>query len=259
LVNMPILIDKILTVLVLPLGLTLTMLIAAAAFFSAGRRRLAGLIMVSSLVLLWVFSTPLMAQMLLLSLENQYPPSHNNATADVAILLGGILEAPEKPGGEPGVSGAADRALHAARLFRAGRVRYILISAGNLPWHQARVPEAEQIAFLLREWGVPSEALIIEGQSRNTYENAARSKPIWAAYGFHSGLLVTSAFHMPRAFAVFRRAGFNVEPEAADFHVGPRFEGGVFAVLPDAAALALSSTAIREWLGLLVYRVRGWA
>ena len=74
-----------------------------------------------------------------------------------------------------------------------------MISAGNLPWRQARVSEAEQAAYLLKEWGVPSEALLIEGQSRNTYENAQRSKPIWDAYGFHSGLLVTSASHMPRA------------------------------------------------------------
>jgi uncharacterized SAM-binding protein YcdF (DUF218 family) len=58
---------------------------------------------------------------------------------------------------------------------------------------------------------------------------------------------------------VFRRAGFNVEPTPADLHVGPVFEGGLLALLPDAGALASSSAAIKEWLGLLVYRWRGWA
>jgi uncharacterized SAM-binding protein YcdF (DUF218 family) len=197
-----------------------------------------------------------MAQILLASLENRYATLDQNAKADVAILLGGMLEKPEKPGGQPGVSGAVDRALHAARLYRAGRVRYILISAGNLPWQQTRVPEAEQIAYLLREWGVPGDALIIEDQSRNTFENAARSKPIWDAHGFRSGLLVTSAFHMPRAFAVFRRAGFTVEPSPADFGGGPLFESGVLAFMPDAAALQTSSVMVKEWIGMLVYWFR---
>jgi uncharacterized SAM-binding protein YcdF (DUF218 family) len=161
--------------------------------------------------------------------------------------------------GEPRLGSGANRALQAVRLYRAGRVHFILISAGNLSWHQARVPEAQHIAYLLKEWGVPNDALIIEGQSRNTYENALRSKPIWDARGFRSGLLVTSAFHMPRALAVFRHVGFAVEPAAADFHGGPVLEGGPLAFLPDAAALAASSLALKEWLGLLVYRLRGWA
>jgi uncharacterized SAM-binding protein YcdF (DUF218 family) len=194
---------------------------------------------------------------LLRSLERQYAPIDRSAKADVAILLGGMINGTTVDG-EPSLGAGADRALHAARLYRAGQVRYILISAGNLPW-QMRVPEAEQAAYLLKEWGVPSEALIIERQSRNTYENAARSKPIWNAYGFHSGLLVTSASHMPRALAVFRHAGFNVEPAPADFHTEPILEGGPLVFLPAAGALAASSLALTEWLGLLVYRLRGWA
>jgi uncharacterized SAM-binding protein YcdF (DUF218 family) len=255
---MPILIDKLLTAFILPLGISLILGVAAAALLWAGRQRLAGLVLALSLILLWVFSTPLMAQILLASLENRYTTLDKNAKADVAILLGGMLEEPEKRGGEPGVSGAADRALHAARLYRAGRVRNILISAGNLQWQQTRAPEAEQIAYLLKEWGVPRDALIIEDQSRNTVENAARSKPVWDAHGFRSGLLVTSAFHMPRALAVFRRAGVDVEPSPADFGGRPLLEGGILSFMPDAAALQTSSLMVREWIGMLVYRIRGW-
>ena len=64
---------------------------------------------------------------------------------------------------------------------------------------------------------------------------------------------------MPRALAVFRHAGFNVEPAPADFHTEPILEGGPLVLLPAAGALAASSLALTEWLGLLVYRFRGWA
>jgi uncharacterized SAM-binding protein YcdF (DUF218 family) len=233
--------------------------VAAAGLLSGGRRGIAGLMLILSLGTLWVFSTPLTAQLLLASLERQYVSLDRNTKADVAILLGGNLNGESTRNGEPSLGAGADRVLQAARLYRAGQVRYILISAGNLPWQHARLPEAEQIAHLLKEWGIPAEMLIIEMQSRNTYENAQRSKPIWDRYGFHSGLLVTSAYHMPRALAVFRRAGYNVKPAPADFRTGPVLEGGPLAFFPDAGALAASSIALREWLGLFVYRFRGWA
>jgi len=255
---MPILIDKLLTALVLPISVSLVLGLAGIAFLNLGRRRLAEIMIIISLAMLWAFSTPLTAQLLMRSLEERYKAVDRNSTADVAILLGGMISGTSDDG-EPSLGNGADRALHAARLYRAGRVRYILIAAGNLPWQKIRDPEAQQVAYLLKEWGVPPGALLIEDQSRNTFENAARSKPIWDAYGLRSGLLVTSAFHMPRALAVFRRAGFNVEPAPADLHTGPLFEGGLLTLLPDAGALASSSAALKEWLGLLVYRWRGWA
>ena len=64
-----------------------------------------------------------------------------------------MLEGVNSEDGEPNLGEAANRALHTARFYRAGRVRWILISAGNLPWLEAREPEARSIASLLKEWG----------------------------------------------------------------------------------------------------------
>ena len=243
---MPILLDKIFTILILPVSLSLILGLTAALLLALDRRRVAGVTLSLSLALLWVFSTPLIAQTLMTSLESQVAFTTCAERADVAILLGGGSE-------------NLGRALYAFRLLRAGRVRFILISAGNVPWYQAREPEAQSIARLLKEWGIPDEMLILESQSRNTFENAQRSKPIWDSHGFKSGLLVTSAFHMPRALAVFRHAGFNVEPVPMNLSGGLSFEEGVLAILPSAAALETSSVALKEWLGLLIYRLRGWA
>ena len=75
--------------------------------------------------------------------------------------------------------------------------------------------------------------------------------------GFQSALLVTSAAHMPRAMAIFRRAGIPVIASTADVQIIDI--AYPFAVLPDAYALLATTNAIKEWIGLLVYRMRGWA
>lgn len=92
---------------------------------------------------------------------------------------------------------------------------------------------------------------------RNTRENAINTAVIWRERGC-SGLLVTSATHIPRALASFRKAGLDVAPWPADFR-GRYPPVSVFDFLPDASALEITTTAIKEWLGLAVYRLRGWA
>jgi vancomycin permeability regulator SanA len=87
-------------------------------------------------------------------MEARYPPVALEQTpaADVAIVLGGAVG----PVGDPpreNLEDASDRVLRAARLFRAGKVRQVLVSGGNLPWLAGSVPEAESIRDLLVEWG----------------------------------------------------------------------------------------------------------
>ena len=110
-----------------------------------------------------------------------------------------------------------------------------------------------------RTYGVPPNSIIVESNSRNTHENAINTAAIWRERHFRSGLLVTSATHMPRALASFRKAGLDVTPWPADFRAFGYPPGSVFDFLPDAAALEMTTTAIKEWLGLAVYRLRGWA
>ena len=76
--------------------------------------------------------------------------------------------------------------------------------------------------------------------------------------GIHARLLVTSATHMPRAIASFRKSGLDVAPWPADVRGGYP-PTSVFDFLPDANALEMTTAAIKEWLGLAVYRLRGWA
>ena len=110
----------------------------------------------------------------------------------------------------------------------------------------------------LADPGVPAEAVWLEERSRNTRENALYTAEILKAQDIGPVLLVTSALHKPRALATFRAAGVKAIPAATDFEVMPR-PRVLLDWLPDAEAFAASTRALKEYLGLWVYRYRGWA
>jgi uncharacterized SAM-binding protein YcdF (DUF218 family) len=249
---MNILLDKLLPLAFYPLGMSILLVLGGIALNLMGRRYASAIVLACALAILWLFSTPLVSGALLSTLEKTNS-QQGMSSADVAILLGGIVRG-QSDAGEPNLNDSVDRAIKALRLYRDGSVKLILITSGT-----GSPPEAQLLAGLLVEWGVPKDAILVENRSRNTYENAANSKALWDAHRFRSGLLVTSASHMPRAIAVFRRAGFAVEPAATDFRAKPFSIDGILDLLPDARALEDSTAAIKEWIGLGVYRLRGWA
>jgi uncharacterized SAM-binding protein YcdF (DUF218 family) len=117
--------------------------------------------------------------------------------------------------------------------------------------------ESPATADLLVEWGVPREAIVVEGRSGTTRENAVETAKLLAERSLHRVLLVTSAAHMGRALGAFRAVGVEAVPAPADFQVG----GGTPTVLewlPDAGALRRTNEALREWMGRAWYGLRGW-
>ena len=101
-------------------------------------------------------------------------------------------------------------------------------------------------------------AIVRAGSSLNTRQNAVQTRPILEARQMREVLLVTSALHMRRAAATFRKAGIAVIPAPTDFET---LGGSVSALdwLPDAGALLGTTRAIKEYVGFVVYRLRGWA
>jgi uncharacterized SAM-binding protein YcdF (DUF218 family) len=159
----------------------------------------------------------------------------------------------------PDLGDPADRALHAWRFYRAGKAEHVVISGGNMPWQRSVAPEAELIADFLVELGVPRSALYLDVKSRNTRENALNAAEIFAAQGWQTGLLVTSGSHMPRALAAFRDVGLDLTPAATDIRVQYPIYDSLIDFLPDAEGLSRTTAAIREMIGMQVYRYRGWA
>ena len=111
--------------------------------------------------------------------------------------------------------------------------------------------ESQAIAALLTALGVPASALVLEADSRNTQGNAAFSRERLAPWGVQRILLVTSAWHLRRAVALFEGAGFEVVPVGADYRSFGACRG-VMCWVPSAGALEMTGLAVKEWLGYWV-------
>lgn len=252
--------SKILPVFVMPVSVVLILLLAALGLLRRGHSRTASGVLAAALLLLWLASAPIVAARLYGSLEALYPPVplEDIPVAQCAVVLGGSLSPPLAPRREVEMQESVDRVYKAAQLFRAGKARYVIASAGNQPWSASPWAEADLTRDLLVEWGVPEQSIFLEGSSRNTRENAVYSKNLVDSINCGEVLLVTSAAHMPRAVAAFRSAGVSVIPVSTDVRV---VQGGglaPLALLPDARALAMTTDAIREWIGHWVYALKGW-
>ena len=257
--QLQLLLSKLLPLAVLPEGLIAVALFGVAACVWRGARRSAMVLSASAIALFWTGANPLVANWLMATLESQHQVDPRTLPqADVAIVLGGAIYSPSPPRQDPELGEAADRVWHAARLYRAGHVKRIIVVGGNLPWWPGGEPEAALIQKLLVELGVPATAIQTGDTSRNTFEKAIEARALMKEQPFAAGLLVTSAWHMPRALAVFKKAGLPVVPAPCDYRSGDGRSGTLLDWVPNAQALAITSTALREWIGYHVYRWRGW-
>jgi uncharacterized SAM-binding protein YcdF (DUF218 family) len=249
--------SKVLPLAIYPLGFTIGLGLLSVFLMFLGRTQAAIRVALIGLALLWIASTPNFSRWAMGALERQYPPRtlEETAPADVAILLGGGVASPTPPRISAEFNEAGDRVLHAARLYRAGKVRRILVTGGNVPWVSGGAPEAELTRAYLIEFGVPADAIAIAGQSRNTYENAREIAALWRSGSYKAALLVTSAAHMPRALAVFRKAGLPVQPSSTDVRSVRPPEATLLDWLPQSDALDQTTEVMREWIGLFVYRL----
>ena len=218
--------------------------------FRGGRlRRLGAGCVVAAFALLWLFATPLWAILLGTPLERPYLATQRPEAlpaADAIVLLGGGIGKCEELE-YPDMADGADRVWHAARLYRAGKAPRIVVSGSNDL--AAAVP-------LLLDLGVPREAILVDDESRNTYENSRFTERLLKEAGLErpSVLLVTSAWHMPRALGNFSKTSLAVTPAAADFKVhnlryGCRHWSEWF--LPFPGSLDLVNAVEKEWIGRL--------
>jgi uncharacterized SAM-binding protein YcdF (DUF218 family) len=251
--------SKILPNMLMPLSLALLLLVAALLARRSSHRFLRGLVGFA-LIVLWISATPLVAEFLLGRLEGHYPAVSVRSLPDnqCIILLGGVVGPATGPRVDLDLNASADRVFKVVELFRLGKGHTIFVTAGNQPWSGPVPTEAALIAELLVFFGVPADAIQLEGNSRNTRENVLNVKPLLEAAGCQNPLLVTSAAHMPRAVATFAALEIPVIPVATDFRVANGSRMALMDFFPDAQALVMTSDAIREWMGQKVYEWKGW-
>jgi len=252
--------SKILPVFVMPLGVVFVLLLVALILLRYGRKRISAGVLTLAMAVLWVSSMPLTANLLYRNIESHYPPIPLDQVpvGGCIIVLGGVVGAPILPRVDIEFNEAIDRVYKTAALYRAGKAPYVIVTGGNQPWSEFGAAEAELIREVLVEWGVPEDVIFLEGSSRNTRENALYSQNIINAIACEQPLLVTSAAHMQRAVAAFSSVGTGVTPVVTDVRVAGTGLPGVMDFFPSAQALAMTSDAIREWIGQKVYAMQGW-
>lgn len=253
--------SKLLPLFVMPITIAIGLMFLSMIFMVRNQRKVALTNLVFSVLVLWIFAMPPVATALIWSLEKHNPPVAAEALprADCIIVLGGALGYATFPRIDIELSDAVDRVYQAAKIYRLGKGRTVVVTAGNQPWARHLQSEANLIRELLVQWGVPENSILVETNSRNTYENAVYGAELIGRAGCESNLLVTSAWHMSRAKATFVRQGIPVTAVPVDIRSAPMSGGSITQLVPRADALAESSQAIMEWLGILVYRLRGWA
>ncbi|MDO7852424.1 YdcF family protein [Hymenobacter convexus] len=181
------------------------------------------------------------------------------ARADAAVLLTGITQVDKSPHDRAYLGSGADRLTNALWLYRAGRVRRIIVSGGSGAVLQKAHTEASDLATLLRLAGVPNSAIILEDSSRNTRENALYTKRLLARYpGTDTLILVTSAFHERRALACFRKVGLQPIAFPAGYRSADRSWSPGYWAVPNPSALENLSVLIHEVSGWLTYKVMGY-
>lgn len=221
-------------------------------------RVLAICLTIVGLAWVWVWSLPVTSLYLGSRLEARYPyePAQALPRADVIVVFGGNTQANRVNWFEPyNRATAVDRIDRAEALYRAGRAPKILLSGSAL---EGRVSEAQMIARLLRQRGIPDSALLLENDSRNTYENARYSDITMRGQKLKSALLVTSALHMPRALATLEKRGIKVTAAGGAPQIFMPATNPPDLWWPNARTLEASRTIIKEYLGLFGYWIRGW-
>jgi len=244
----------------MPMTIGIFLILLALFLLRRDMRKAMTVVLCLAILVFWISSTPFVASRIYQQVESQHPalPLSQIPDGDCIVVLGGAVSAPMPPRVDVDFNEAVDRVYKAAQLHREGKGRVVIVTAGNQPWSESRWVEAELIRDLLVEWGVPHDAVVLEGSSRNTRENAVYSKNIIDAYMCEATLLVTSAAHMPRSVAAFESVGVSVIPVSTDVQVADSRGLTVMDFLPDAHALAMTSDAIRELIGRWYYEFQGW-
>ena len=260
--------SKLLPQLIYPLGLGLLLQLIA---IGGRKQRWALPLSITGWLVIAVPAMPVVSDALLRQLEDQAaaltPKTIPQANA-VLVLGGGIRSAPAKGLGVE-VNEAGDRLLCGVRLWKQGKAPVLITTGARVSFkpNDPIAPEAVLSQQLAQELGVPASAVLLNDQARTTAEEAKRINQLAAEQGWKQLILVTSAFHMPRALASFQRqSNFEIIPVACDYRLDPHGRDQPFSwqellinVMPSSDSLNQTTQVLKEHLGLLVYKLRGQA
>ena len=213
-------------------------------------------ISLTGVIILVILSMPIVSDKLIAYLESDYElikPSKVESADAVVVLSGMVKTIQTKNGLDYEWSEAADRIFAGIDLFKLNKAPVLILTGGKLPW-SIGVPEGEYLRDVAIDLGVPKKDILITENVENTDQEAKAIKKILLLDN-PKVILVTSAFHMPRAQLVFEAAGINVIPFPVDFIIGAE-KLTFMSFIPSAGSFASTSFFVREMIGRTYYSLK---
>lgn len=244
--------------LVIPVNLCLVLVVLGVACFPLKRRKLGCVLITAGLGWVLFWSIPASSMWLGGRLELRYPhvAASDLPPAQAIVVLGGHTANNRNNWFLPhDQATAASRVNRAAELYREQRAPIMVLSGAAL---DGLFSEAQMMARSLQQQHIPEHALLLETESLTTHENGMYTARLLEREGLTDILLVTSALHMPRAMAVFRREGLDATPAGVAPQIVKPQDTKFSIWLPHGRTLEASRSIIKEYAAYLIYWLRGW-
>ena len=240
---------KVLPLIVSPLFLIIFLIILGAILKS---KKISFL----GVVILILCSLPIVSNKLISYLEKDHLPQDMSTIdmADAIVVLSGMvktIKVDHKLKYE--FSGGVDRILSGIDLFKDNKAPLLILTKGKLPWSMG-LSEGEYLKDFAIKFGVPKESILLTENVQNTDQEAKAVKRLLNTNEIKI-ILVTSAFHMPRAKKVFEASNIKVIPFAVDF-INSHQKLTFMSFIPSAGALSSTSFFVREMIGRLYYNLK---
>ena len=177
---------------------------------------------------------------------------------DIGIVLGGYSDDSIKPNDRLHFNAASTRLTTTIELYKRGIIKKILLTGGTFRAIDKQTEADKAYQFLLT-LGIPKEDLVIERGSLNTRENALFTKKLVEKdFPNTSTLLITSAWHMPRARGCFKKVGLKTDTFSTDPFSGKILTSIYYYFFPNATVLEAWRMLTKEWFGFLTYKLLGY-
>ena len=240
---------KILPLLISPLLIVL-IIILIGTIFKSKKINLLGL-----LILIFC-SLPIVSNKLIFYLEKDYSIQDISTVskADAIVVLSGMIEVIKTNNNlDYEFNDSIDRILSGIDLFKENKAPLLILTNGKLPW-SIGIPEGEYLKNFSIKYGIPEESILLTKNVQNTDQEAKSIKKLLNTNEANI-ILVTSAFHMPRAKKVFEATNIKVIPFAVDFRNSPN-KVNFMDFIPSANSFEDTSHFVREMIGRLYYNLK---
>ena len=241
---------KLLPIIALPLGFCITLILFALLL---KKRWLA----VVAVMILCISSLPIVGDSLLKTLEDRFPKVEveDCPAADAVVVLSGILHKSRSKNGALEWAEGVDRFEQGILLMKAGKAPLLIFTGGRLPWANQQLTEGQELRSAAIARGIPVASIIVTEEVGNTADEAKAVRKIAEERKLQRIILVTTAWHMPRAEYLFRTRGVPVITFPTDYYTRYNDPFTLLDFLPQSGALGNTEVTLRETYGRLYYHL----